>query len=325
MGRPLSKKYFGNRNIGTTGTGDNYGIGGEGLASISTATQGTINIGDTASDRDFPVLTIGAPNLPTGVQATATPVWEIKTISVYGAGNDYTNSQTGASAVLVGSVTDDASVAPVITIDTNGSHGVSAISVAGGRGEWTGIDGTGISTWAITGAGGTTGQATVTFRLKRIDIVEKGSGYTAVPALSWATNTGTVPTGQTPALTTDSGAVGSSTNQENAIQISAYIPVANGGSSAVAGDIVKQEGSRRYKVITAQGTGVVKLVATAPAAGQARITATDSAGGTYYVTKLTAHKALVTRGTGTQFATGASVKWTFDAPTANESVTITNA
>ena len=36
MGRPLNKKYFGNRNIGSTATTDN-GIGGEGVASVTIA------------------------------------------------------------------------------------------------------------------------------------------------------------------------------------------------------------------------------------------------------------------------------------------------
>lgn len=52
------------------------------------------------------------------------------------------------------------------------------------------------------------------------------------------------------------------------IKVSAYIPAADGGSSAVAGYIVKQVGSRRYKVTTGQGTGKCKLVESAPAAGE---------------------------------------------------------
>ena len=237
MGRPLNKKYFGNRNIGTNGTTDN-GIGGEGVASVTIAGEFSGFTGATTT------VTFSAPQLPGGVTATGTAV--------------------------------------------------------------------------IDGSGNVTG----------VTITQKGSGYTSAPTVTIADSdvgsevtTGTA----TAVLTTDSGAVGSSTNQENAILISAYVPTANGGSSAVSGDIVKQVGSRRFKVKTAQGTGLVKLVATAPAAGQARITATDSAGGTYYVTKLTAHKALVTRGTGTQFATGASVKWTFGSAVANNSVTISNA
>lgn len=49
------------------------------------------------------------------------------------------------------------------------------------------------------------------------------------------------------------------------IKVTAYVP---GGSSAVAGFIVKQVGSRRYKVTTAQGTGKCKLVAATPGEGE---------------------------------------------------------
>jgi hypothetical protein len=132
---------------------------------------------------------------------------------------------------------------------------------------------------------------------------------------------------KTAVLTTDSGAPGSSTNQENAIAISAFVP---GGSSAVAGDIVKQIATRAYRVTTAQGTGRCDLVAAAPTAGQMTMTAVDSAGGTYYVTKLTARRALIIKGdrTGTQFTTGTAgitIPWSFDAAVENQSVQILNA
>jgi hypothetical protein len=57
------------------------------------------------------------------------------------------------------------------------------------------------------------------------------------------------------------------------------------------------------------------------------IVATDSAGGTYYVTKLTARKATLTQGTGVQFATGASVPWVLEptAATINATVRIPSA
>jgi hypothetical protein len=89
--------------------------------------------------------------------------------------------------------------------------------------------------------------------------------------------------------------------------------------------MVKQVGSRRFKITTAQGTGICKFVTGAPAAGEIRLTATDSAGGTYYVTKINKHRVQVTRGTGTQFNTGSSVPWTFAAATANQTVTMTKA
>jgi hypothetical protein len=60
-------------------------------------------------------------------------------------------------------------------------------------------------------------------------------------------------------------------------------------------------------------------------AGEMTIGATDSAGGTYFVTKIGGRKATVTRGTGTQFATDSAVQWTFGAPTLNTTIKINNA
>lgn len=317
MGRPLHKKYFGNRNIGTTASTDS-GIGGEGLAAYTLAAQkGSLIINSTYSQ---PQLVIPAPTLPTGVQATAQVVWEVESIVVSNglAGNGYTTT-TGGATTLTGLT----GVTANITAVGSGQGEVQTI-VPVNRGDFTTVP-TAAATYQIVGGDGGN-QATVKYRVKSITTVEKGSGYVAAPTLSWTTagtNTGGTAVGApTVALTTDSGAVGSSTNQENAILITAFV---TGGSSAVAGDIIKQSGSRRYKVKTAQGTSKVKLVATAPAAGEARVTATDSAGGTYYVTKLTAHRARLTQGTGTQFATGSSVKWTFGSAVANSSVKIDNA
>ena len=121
------------------------------------------------------------------------------------------------------------------------------------------------------------------------------------------------------------GDIGLTSQTGNQIQVSAYIPATNGGSSAVNGSMVKQVGSRRFKVTTAQGTGICKFVTSAPAAGEMRLTALDSAGGTYYVTKINKHRVQVTRGTGTQFTTGSSVPWTFGAAVLNASVTMTKA
>jgi hypothetical protein len=60
------------------------------------------------------------------------------------------------------------------------------------------------------------------------------------------------------------------------------------------------------------------------------MTAVDSAGGTYYVTKLTARRALIVKGdrTGTQFTTGTAgitVPWSYDPAVLNQTVRILNA
>lgn len=318
MGRPLNKKYFGNRNIGTTGTADDK-IGGEGLASISVATAGSFTVSNTY--KNFPQLNIAAPTLPGGVPATADVVFEINTVTFSSGGQTNADYVAGLSTGITGlgggaivNITEVASKVTAVDVTTAGTN----------RGEFRrgdAFDGTGITTFQVLQApnAGTDLQIAITFRVKSITIVEKGSGYVTVPSLSWSghTFTGqTSPSGNTPVLTTDSGLIGSSTYQENAIQILAWIPTADGGSSSVIGDIVAQKGSRRLKVKTAQGTGVVTLVAAAVAAGQGTIIATDANGSTYWVTKLTSHKALLTRktmSTAYLFATDATAPWSFDA------------
>lgn len=121
------------------------------------------------------------------------------------------------------------------------------------------------------------------------------------------------------------GQMGLTSAAGNQIQPTAFIPVANGGSSAVVGSLVKQVSSRRFRVTTAQGTGICKLVVGAPAAGECRLTVTDSAGGTYFVTKISAKRVQVTRGTGTAFATGQSVEWNFTGAVLGRSVVMTAA
>jgi hypothetical protein len=84
----------------------------------------------------------------------------------------------------------------------------------------------------------------------------------------------------------------------------------DGGSSAVAATINSQKGTKTFNVTTAQGTSDVTLVTTAPAEGEMRITATDSAGDTYYVVKLFNQTAVLVQNDGTQFDDNAKVDWT---------------
>ena len=316
MGRPLNKKYFGNRNIGSTSTTADDKIGGEGVATISTATVGSFVVNNTY--KNFPILNIAAPTLPGGVQATADVVFELDTVTFASGGQTNADYVAGLSTSITGM-----GGGAVVRIVETASKVTSVDFVGGNRGEFRrgDFDGTGITSHQVLQApnAGTDLQITATYRVKSITIVEKGSGYVAVPSLSWSghTFTGqTSPSAQTPALTTESGSIGSSTYQENAIQILAWIPTADGGSSSVIGDIVAQKGSRRLKVKTAQGTGVVTLVAAVVAAGQGTIIATDANNSTYWVTKLTSHKALLTRktmSTAYLFATDATAPWSFDA------------
>jgi hypothetical protein len=109
----------------------------------------------------------------------------------------------------------------------------------------------------------------------------------------------------------DSGVISTTGNQENAIVMTAFLT----GGSATTVDIIRQVSTTRYKVTDGTRTGIVTLQSTlADAAGEGSIAATDSAGGQYFVTKLTARRATVTRagGSGWLYATNESAPWKFD-------------
>lgn len=213
--------------------------------------------------------------------------------------------------------------------DKIGGEGVASVTVAG---TFTGFtDATTTVTFSAPQLpGGITTTGTVVINgsgaVTGITITEKGSGYTSAPSVTVAdsdvgaeTATGTL----TAVLTTESGAPGSSTNQENAIV--AYAKTTSGGTSKPA-DIIKQRSTKRFKVKTADGTAVCALKSSAVSTvGEMTITATDSAGGTYFVTKIGSRRCTVTQGTGTQFASDSSVAWTFSSAVQDESVKIPNA
>lgn len=194
-----------------------------------------------------------------------------------------------------------------------GGEGVASVSV--------GFVGTGYTTGDVVTfsapqiAGGVTATGTVVASAGQVDsitIVEAGSGYTSAPTVDLsAIGNGDATAGAT--LTT---------GRQNGIIAYAFVT----GGSSKAGDIIKQQSSRRYKVQTADGIEVCKLVAAAPAAaGEMTITAIDSLGKTYYVTKLTAHKALLVPygAAGHEFPSPGvdafgdpiyqSIRWGFDA------------
>jgi hypothetical protein len=323
MARSLNQKYFGNRNIGTTGAGDDN-IGGEGIASINWSTLGSFQ-----GNSNVQVLTaltaLPAPTLPTGVQATYTAQFEVESV---GTGSGKTN-------LAVGDTFGVASIPGMIAkvVDTSGSNAVWSVTTTGAsRGNALALaaipqDTIGITLTKIAGSGtAATFLVDIAFQVKEstVIITEKGSGYVGTETFTFAkpgTTSGTVPAG-TIVLTADTGNVGLSTNQENAIVIYANTD----GNGSKVGDIIRQVGARRFKVRTADGPAICKLKGSAVSAqGEMTITATDTTNGTYFVTKISAHKVTVTQGNGTAFATGASVPWTFVSPAPSGYVTIPNA
>ena len=141
-----------------------------------------------------------------------------------------------------------------------------------------------------------------------VSITTAGTGYTSVPSISF-TGTNMTTIGDATATLTSSVL--------DVIECTAFIPVANGGSSAVTGDIQEQVASKKYRVLTAEGTGPCKLVTTSTlTAGQMYIGATDTNGSTYYVKKLTARRAVLVQNVvngSFLFDTNEAAGWSLDA------------
>lgn len=200
-----------------------------------------------------------------------------------------------------------------------------------GNTDTDGIGGEGIDTITVTagGTGYTTGdvvtisapdlpngvQAVATVvddgagAVASVTITEAGSGYVNAPTITFAT--GNADATGTATLTT---------SEIDAIVCNAYI-----GGASLIGDIVKQRSARRFRVETANGTADCKLVPNEPSAeNEMRIKATDSAGGTYYISKISGRTCTVVRDSGTQFEDGAKVGWNIDSAIADHSVVINN-
>jgi hypothetical protein len=317
MGRPLNKKYFGNRNTGSASTTADNGIGGGAVASVSAGTVGNFVVSDTY--QNFPSLTVAVPTLPNGVRAVLTPVYELDTVTFSSGGQTDADYLAGLSTSIPS--LGGGAVVNIVEV----ANKVTAVNLTGGnRGEFRrgDITGVGLTTHQVLQApnAGTDLQINVTFRVKRIEVTEAGSGYTVTPALTWGGHdftTQTTPSAQTVTMLVDSGTISTTGNQENAIVMTAFLT----GGSATTVDIIRQVSTNRYKVTdgtrTTNGTTIphVQLQSTlANAAGECSIAATDSAGGEYFVTKLTARKATVTRagGSGWLYATGQAAPWKFD-------------
>jgi hypothetical protein len=329
MGRPLNKRFFGNRNTGSASTTADNGIGGGAVASVSNPAEGVGSFVVTNTYKNFPTLTAAAPTLPGGVRALLTPVFEIDTVTFASGGQTAGDYLAGLSTTITG-----LGGGAVVRIVETANVVTSVDLVGGNRGEFRrgDFDGTGITTHQVLQApnAGTDLQITVTFRVKSIEVTEAGSGYVSAPALTWGGHTFTDQT--TPSLNVvtmlvDSGALNTTnatSNQQNAIIAYAYVT----GNNLIA-DITKQVSGRRYKVKTSEGTLTCKLVTdgVANAVGEMTITATDVEGNTYYVSKLTRHKATLVQIAGGEdyvYETNEVAPWSF-AAAAGSVVQIENA
>lgn len=298
---------------GTSSTASVFTVASVKIRSAATAAGGTTvwTTGDT--------VTFSAAGWATPAVLTVTAAaGAITALAITNAGSWTTNGSVPSDAVSPNSATVADGGGYQNDATFNLGFGVNTVTVTT-AGDYTVFPSNPAAT-TTNSVNGTGATLTVNWGLLSVAVLTGGSGYYS------AADAALVFSGATGASAT---AVLTAANQ-NAITTTAYIPAVNGGLSAKDGDILKQESSTRYLVKTADGIGQCKLVAAAPAAGEMTMLATDSAGGTYYVTKLTAHRARIVKGnrTGTQFTTGTdgvTVGWSLDTATAGVSVIIANA
>lgn len=298
MGRPIKKSFFANLNAPYQdhATGGPTGAGGEGIASVT--------VTDGENYTSVPLVEFDNGDLlPGSTGATAQAHLSLAEVTVVNTGTGYLLNDvltlSGGTAVTP---------ATLLVTGVNGSGSITGVSVDTG-GDYTAIT----TTTTLTVASGSTGTSATfvlsTATLASIEILTAGNGYPSAPSVGVSTGSAILSATLTSSRT-------------NGLYPLAWIDV--NGASAKYGDILKQEGSRRYLVRTTDGTGIVKLVADIPAAGEMALTAIDSGNGIYYVKKLTARRAVVVQtGAGPwQFASGTSVGWTINTPVANVSVQV---
>lgn len=297
MGRPIKKKFFGNLNAGSSSTTSDDKIGGEGVTS-------SITVGSTGSNYSLgSVALFSSPQIPTGVLATGN-----LTISAPGAGGITAVTLTEGGSGYTSTATISITTASSTSKASTGTIASTTIYPATTSGIYVGMTvlgtGVGASAKVVTvGAGSVTvSVANANTFSGTLSFIDAGSGFSAITAL-----TGT---------------------QQNAINVTAYLLAKDGGVSAKVADIVKQEASHRYLVRTSDGIGQCMLVASnSPSAGQMYIVATDQYGSTYWVTKLTARRAILTQrsmGSQYEFLTNARAGWTLNSASAGV-VSISNA
>ena len=303
MGRPIKKTFFGNLNREKYGSVRQYtGVGGEGATSVGVSGSGTnYSVGAT--------VTFSAPQIAGGLRATGTlsiPAsgtnrGKVMAVTVTEAGSGYTsaptftfNTATSFTAVASTGSIGGFQITVNTTTLTGNVLGMKVLGSGAGTNSFvTQVTDTGTIVVSVANAGNIGPSTTLTF-------TDAGSGATASATLT--------------------------TNRKDAIQFGSYLST---GSSAVhGGDIIKQEASRRYLVNNAQGQGQCKLVTTSTlAAGQMNIVATDWNGSTYYVKKLTAHKAVLVTSTATAggflLANNSVAGWNITAATGT-TVTLAN-
>ena len=194
--------------------------------------------------------------------------------------------------------------------DNVGGEGVASVTVAGTNNSSGYTTGDAVTFTTPQIAGRTTAAGTVRAfangMIGNITVTVTGSGYTSAPTAF--ANTGTIGT-----TTLTSVLTAGASARPNALAPQA---ITVGSTNRTTGnDILKQVGSKRFRVRSQDGTAVCKLVAATPsAAGEMAIVATDSQSNTYWVKKINKNKVELTQnslvGATWDVPEGDTAKWT---------------
>jgi hypothetical protein len=304
MGRPIKKRFF-----GTTVGGASL-AGGEGVSSLVVNGANSYSAGTTIS---FAASPIG------GTTAAATITYVTPTVGNPGNGNVATFSITTAGTGYTS--------APAVTFDKPANVVVEVTNVYGNV-----IFKTNTVTGLFVGMVANVAFANLVSgnptRILSIDTVNSNITMTGANNIAITSPISFGDVGRQGSIT---AVLAAAVTTANTIQANAYI---TGGLGGRLSDINSQRGSRRYRVTNNQGSGTVRLIfATEVAAantgvgphaeGLMTISATDSDGGTYFVTKLDSRTATVSpagAAPGAQFAANAQVSWTVNLAVASTSV-----
>lgn len=305
MGRPIKKRFF-----GSSAGGSLYG--GEGVSSLTVNGANSYSAGTTISFAASPIGgTTAAASITLVTPGAGLPGnGNIASYTITEAGSGYTTAPavtfTKPANVVVDGFT--AIYGNVLKFSTNVTSGIYVGMVANAFFTSTHMG----NPTRVIAVNTTTGN--VTFSMANTAAITSPISFGDV--------------GRSGAIT---AVLAAAVTSANTIQANAWI---NGGVVGSQADVVSQRSSRRYRVTNADGTNVCRLPKATEtglantyqgpfASGVMTISATDSTGGTYWVTKIDSRTATVTpggSGPGTQFSANAQVIWSMNAAVVNTTV-----
>lgn len=306
MGRPIKRKFF-----GTTVGGASL-AGGEGVSSLLVNGANSYSAGTTISFAASPIGgTTAAASITFVTPGAGLPGnGNVASYTITEAGTGYTSAPavtfTKPANVVVDGFT--AIYGNVVKFSTNVTSGIYVGMVAN-------------AFFTSTHMGNPT----------RVIAVNTTTGNVTFSMANTAAITSPISLGDVGRLGAITAVLAAAVTTGNTIQANAWI---YGGVVGSQADIVSQRSSRRYRVTNTDGTNVCRLpFATETglantyqgpfAANVMTISATDSTGGTYWVTKLDGRTATITpggSGPGTQFSANAQVIWSMNAAVVNTTV-----